>query len=125
MEGLNRPERNTLRHAIMRAEENKLISQSEAGFIVTLVERFRQDIELKQKKIMVMQGEVAQLQANEKIIIQMIQNIAAAAERDKARRETLARIKGINTEEVTDEESEALADKELEEELKTDINPGE
>ena len=112
MEGLDRAQRNTLRQAIMRAEENKLISQNEAGFIVTLVERFRQDIEQKQKKIMVMQGEVAQLQANEKIIIQMIENITAAAERDRARRETLARLKGVKTEDITDEESDAAADAE-------------
>lgn len=98
MEGVNRQGRNTLRQAIMKAEEGKVISQSEGGFIVTLVERFRQEIEMKQRKIMVLQGELAQLQANEKIIIDMIENITAAAERDRARRETLAKLKGEQSE---------------------------
>lgn len=87
-------ERNKLRHVVMRAQDEDVMSQSEAGFVVTLVERFRQEIEKKQRMLNTLQGELSQLRANEKVIVDLIENIIKAAERDKARQETMANIKG-------------------------------
>ncbi len=101
MDELDRGQRNTLRAAMMKAEENKLINQDEAGFIIALVERFRQDIELKRRKMLTLQGELGQLLANEKIIIAMVENITLAAERDKDRRSKLAKLKGDGSEDIS------------------------
>lgn len=116
MEGTKgRDERNKLRQVMMKAEEEKLMSRSEAGFVVAIVERFRQEIEKKQRILSTLQGELSQLMANEKIIVDLVENILRAAERDRARRETMARIKGqkldedqpeVNVEGNTEEASE-------------------
>ena len=89
----DRKERNTLRQAIMKAEDRKIISRDEAGFVITLVERFRSDIEKKIKQMNVLQGELSQLHANETVIINLIDNMVKAAERDLARQDTMRRIK--------------------------------
>lgn len=93
-EALDRQERNTLRHAVMQAEKNKTISATEAGFIVTLVDRFRKDRERKFQQLAVLQGELAQLKTNEQIIMNLIDSMVKAAKRDKDRQETMAAIKG-------------------------------
>ncbi len=110
MDELDRGQRNTLRAAMMKAEENKLINQNEAGFIVSLVERFRQDIELKRRKMLTLQGELGQLLANEKIIIAMVENVTAAAERDRARRDSLAKLKGTVSEQPESEDEHTDAE---------------
>jgi hypothetical protein len=51
-----------------------------------------------------MQGEIAQLRANEQIIMDLIENMIKAAERDKARQETHDRIRSRRIEQ--DEEQE-------------------
>lgn len=89
----NRVNRNKIRVAIQKAQRDDLLSQSEAGFIITLVERFRGDIEKKVKLLHQLQGEINQLKNNEKIIINLIENIVAASERDKARQETFNKIR--------------------------------
>ena len=95
----NRAERNKLRHTIMNAEQRKVISKEEVGFIVALVERFRDDIEKKNKQFNMLQGEISQLRINEKIIMDLVSNMIAAAERDVARQETMAKLKGAREEE--------------------------
>lgn len=89
----SRAERNKLRSVIMRATDNKVIGKEEAGFVVTLVERFREDIEKKVRQLHMIQGEIAQLKTNEQVIMNIIEHLMAAAERDKARQETLAKLK--------------------------------
>jgi hypothetical protein len=103
-----RADRNRLRHVIMNAEQRSAISREEVGFIVTLVERFRSDIEKKTKQIHILQGELAQLKLNEQIIIDLVGNMIAAAERDVARRETMAKLK-----ETRDEEARQKAERDL------------
>ena len=105
----NREERNTLRGVVMNAEDREVITKDEAGFVVTLVERFRADIEKKVKQLHSLQGEIAQLKANEQIIMEVVQNLVAAAERDLARQETMNKLKAAR--EVQDERREALKDK--------------
>lgn len=103
MEGVqDRDERNRLRKVMMKAEEEKLMSRSEAGFVVTLIERFRQEVEKKQRQLSLLQGELGQLRANEKIIVDLVDNIIRAAERDRARQNTMAKLRGIVIEDNDD-----------------------
>ncbi len=89
----DRAERNRLRHVILKAQEDKIITKEEAGFVVTLVERFRNDIEKKVKELHTLQGEIGQLKSNEQIVIDIVQNLVKAAQRDVARQETAARLR--------------------------------
>lgn len=89
----DRTERNKFRNVVMNAEDKKAITKEEAGFVVSLVERFRSDIEKKIKQLHVMQGEISQLKINEQIIAELIKNMVAAAERDIARQETMEKLK--------------------------------
>ena len=89
----DRKERNKLRNAVVKAEDDKVITKEEAGFIIMLTDRFRADVEKKLKQLTMLQGEIAQLQLNEKIIVELIENMVKAAERDLARQETMRKIK--------------------------------
>ncbi len=89
---------NTLRSIIDKADDKEVLSKSEIGFIIQLVEKFRSDIEKKVKLSQIIQGEISQLKANEKIIIDLISNIIAAAERDEARQKTMEAIRSENSE---------------------------
>jgi len=95
-----RKERNKLRQTILDAEKRNVITQQEVGFIVTLVERFRSDIENKSRKLHSLQGEISQLRINEKVIMDLVSNMVSAAERDVARQETMAKLKGAREEEA-------------------------
>jgi hypothetical protein len=107
MEGVqDRDERNRLRKVMMKAEEEKLMSRSEAGFVVTLIERFRQEVEKKQRQLSLLQGELGQLRANEKIIVDLVDSIIRAAERDKARQNTMAKLRGVIIEDNIDLEND-------------------
>jgi len=89
----DRQVRNKLRNVILKARDNEIISKEEAGFIVTLVEKFRADIERKVRDMDIIRGELSQLKANEQIIMGVVENMIKAAERDRARQETTARLK--------------------------------
>jgi hypothetical protein len=102
----SRQDRNKLRSVIFNAEDKNLITKEEAGFIVTLAERFRSDIEKKIKQLHVLTGEIAQLKSNEQIIINLIETMISAAERDLARQETMAKLKAAR--EVQDERRKEL-----------------
>jgi len=90
----DRQMRNKLRQVIMTAEGKEVMTRDEAGFIINLVERFRGDIDKKIKQLHVLQGEINQLKTNEQIIINLIDSLIAAAERDAARQEAVDRIRG-------------------------------
>ena len=104
----SRTDRNKLRSVVMNAEDREVITKEEAGFVVTLVERFRLDIERKVKQLHALQGEIAQLKANEQIIMELVQNMVAAAERDLARQETMNKLKAAR--EVQEERKQAVKD---------------
>lgn len=89
----DRDRRNKLRSVINKATSDKIITREEAGFVVTLAEKFRSEIDRKIKHLHMLQGEIAQLQSNEMIIIQLVESMVGAAVRDKARKETLAKLK--------------------------------
>lgn len=111
----NTIERNKLRQVIKRAEDKDVMSKEEVGFAVMLVERYAADIEKKTKQLYMMQGEISQLKLNERIIIQLIDNLIAAAERDEARQRTMLKIRG--EEAVVEEEEEVAEVEEVEEEV--------
>lgn len=111
MEDLDRTGRNILRNVVMKAEDDEVITQEEAGFVITLTEKFRSEIEKKIKQIHVLQGEINQLRSNENTIISLINNMIAAQERNKARNETIERIRNINNgEEVPTEDYDTAED---------------
>lgn len=105
----DRAERNKLRQVVMNAEDREIITKEEAGFVVSLVERFRSDIEKKIKQLHVIQGEIAQLKSNELIILDLVENMVSAAERDLARQESVRKLKAAR--EVQADRRQALKDK--------------
>jgi len=113
----DRADRNKLRNVVLNAEDREIITKEEVGFVVSLVERFRADIEKKVKQLHVLQGEIAQLKTNEQIIMDLIENMVAAAERDLARQETMNKLKAAR--EVQDERRKALKDKSPDEQVDT------
>ena len=88
-----REDRNKLRGVVISAAQNEVITKEEAGFVLALVERFRGDIVKKERQATLLAGEISQLRANEQIIIQLIDNMVSAAERDIARRETSQKLR--------------------------------
>lgn len=106
----NRADRNKIRGALQKARQDELLGQAEAGFIITLVEKFRTDIEKKIKVLHQLQGEINQLRTNETIIINLIENIVSAAERDKARQETYDKIRNIKENPKDEEDEETTED---------------
>lgn len=86
-------EMNSFRQVIDNARDSEVITQEEAGFIVTLAKRFREDIERKSRAMMALQGEIAQLKANEKVIIDIVQSLMAAQQRAEERDRTMREIK--------------------------------
>ena len=88
---------NKFRQVIDNARDNETITKEEAGFIVTLAARFRQDIERKSKAMIALQGEIAQLKANEKVILDIVQNLVAAQQRAEDQRKTMEEIKAHKT----------------------------
>jgi hypothetical protein len=102
----NREKRNKLRHIIDKAAKNNMMGPEEVGFIITLTERFRVDIEKKIRQLHMLQGEIAQLRSNEQVIINLVEQMLAAADRDKARRDTYNKIRGIDSEETDAAEEE-------------------
>ena len=105
----DRSERNKLRQVIFTANEKDAVTKEEAGFVLALVERFRSDIEKKIKQLHVLQGEIAQLRSNEQIIVELVENMISAAERDLARQETMNKLKAAR--EVQEERRQAVKDK--------------
>lgn len=104
----SRIERNKLRHTIMNAEQRKIITKEEVGFIVSLVERFRNDIEKKINSLHILKGEISQLQVNEQIILDLVSNMISAAERDVARQDTMAKLKEAREKDTAHKEEEDL-----------------
>ncbi len=93
---------NRLGVAINNALEKELISNEEVGFIHTLVNRFRSDMEKKTLQLQLLSGELNQLRLNEIVIINQLDNMISAAERDTERRLTAAELR--NATEVENEE---------------------
>jgi len=89
----DRDRRNKLRSVVQTALRQNLVSKEEMGFVVALTEKFRLEIERKVKQAHMIQGEISQLQQNEQMIINLVENMIGAAARDKARQETLAKLK--------------------------------
>lgn len=96
----DRGQRNKLRQTVMKAEQSSVVTKEEAGFITTLVNRFRVDIEKKIKQLHMLEGQISQLKINEQIIMHLVENMIAAAARAQARQETIEKIRGTDSEET-------------------------
>ncbi len=90
---LEAEERQKFRGVVNNARDKDVISKEEVGFIVTLAERFRADIDKKILLLRRLEGEIAQLKNNEKIIVDLIEHLISAQEREKARVETEKKLK--------------------------------
>jgi len=112
----DRAERNRLRQVIMAAEKKKVVSQEEIGFIVTLIERFRVDLDKKVKQMSVLQGEITQLKYNEQVIMTLIENMISAAERALERQERFDKMKNESVEEEILDQTDIVSTEEVEEE---------
>ncbi len=110
-----RAERNRLRQVIMAAEKKKVVSQEEIGFIVTLVERFRVDLDTKMRQMSILQGEIAQLKYNEQVIMTLIENMISAAERALERQEKFDKIRSESIEEEVFDQEDIATTEEVEE----------
>lgn len=64
----DRAVRNRLRHTVIKAEKDEIITQEEVAFIVSLVEKGRKEIEKKVSDLNSLKGQVAQLKENNKLI---------------------------------------------------------
>jgi hypothetical protein len=96
----DRERRNKLRQIISKAEQNDIVTKEEVGFVTTLVNRFRADIEKNVKQLHILEGQIAQLRINEQIIIHLIENMIAADERAKARQDAIEKIRGKDSQET-------------------------
>lgn len=92
-----------LREISEKAITEEVITKEEYGFIFSLVKKYRAEAERKLKQIDVLKGQVMQLQLNERIIIDLLNNLVRAAERAKAREETLSKLKSNLDVEVEDD----------------------
>ena len=88
-----RAERNKLRNVVQKAQRDMVMTQEEAGFVITLMERFKKDVDKKERQLLTIQGEINQLRTNEQVIVQLIESMVSAAERDIARQETMKKLK--------------------------------
>lgn len=100
--------RNKLRRALAKAQSGNVISEEEAGLIVTLVNKFRADIDKKTRQFTMLQGEIAQLKANEKIIIDTIQSMISAQQRDIDRQAAMEKLKSDGVQDDSTEETKDI-----------------
>jgi len=114
-----REERNKLRYVVQKAQRDMVMTQEEAGFVITLIERFKSDVAKKEKQLLTIQGEINQLRTNEQVIVQLIESMVAAAERDIARQETMKKLKEARV--VEEERHAERAERNQELEIKEQV----
>lgn len=85
--------RNELRELLFNAQDTGVLTESEAGFVLSLAKRFKSDIEKKERQAYQMMGEINQLKINLTIIMEMVGNLIAAEDRAKARIETAKKLR--------------------------------
>jgi len=77
--------RDRLDNLINKAGNKEVMSQEEVGFVVMLVERFRSDLDTKTDQLLTLKGEINQLRANERVIMDIVKNLVSAADREANR----------------------------------------
>lgn len=63
------------------------------GLLITINNRFKSELERKARALLALQGEIAQLRANENVLLDIINNVIAAHDRAKERELAAARIR--------------------------------
>jgi len=69
------------------------IDSSVEGLIVKINNRFKSELESKARTLLTMQGELAQLQANEKVLMDIINNVLLAHDRSMERANTVVKVR--------------------------------
>lgn len=69
------------------------IDSSVEGLIVKINNRFKSELESKARVLLTMQGELAQLQANEKVLMDIINNVLLAHDRSAERANTVVKVR--------------------------------
>jgi hypothetical protein len=64
----DRAVRNKIRHVVLKAEKDEIITKEEVAFIIAIIEKGRKEIEQKASKLNMLKGEIAQLKENNIII---------------------------------------------------------
>ena len=67
--------------------------ESVSGLLITINNRFKSELERKARALLTLQGEIAQLKANEKVLLDIIGNVIAAHERAVEREAAVARVR--------------------------------
>ena len=107
--------RNDLRNILHSAAEKGFLTEAEGRFTDQLFERIDSEIARKTKDLNRLEGSIHQLRLTKGLIINMIKESIAAAERAKAREETMDRIrsgKAARETLVIEEEPEEVKEKE-------------
>jgi len=100
--------KNKLKQIITAAEKKNIVTKEEIGFIVAIVEKFRSDLDKKVRQQYLLQGEIAQLRSNEQIIINLIENMIVAAERESKRQEDFIKLREEDDLKSNEEEKKQL-----------------
>lgn len=64
----DRATRNRVRHTVLKAEKDEIITQEEVAFIVALIERGRKEIDSKVSDLNMLKGQIAQLKESGALI---------------------------------------------------------
>ena len=95
---MSRQEDTILRTVANKALKAEIMTEEEDGFITALIKKYRMEIESKLKQADILRGQIIQLQQNEKMIVDLLDNLVKAAERSKARDEAVERVRGKSDE---------------------------
>jgi len=64
----DRAVRNKIRHVVIKAEKDEIITKEEVAFIIALIEKGRKEIEHKASRLNMLKGEIAQLKENNVLV---------------------------------------------------------
>lgn len=79
--------------AVDDVTEDADLSDTTKGLLVTINNRLKSELERKARTLLMLQGEIAQLKSNEKILKDIVSNIIAAHERAVERDAAMERIR--------------------------------
>jgi hypothetical protein len=66
----DRAERNKLRHVVLKAEKEEIITKDEVAFIIEIIENGRKEIDKKAARLMMLKGEILQAREDRSRVIE-------------------------------------------------------
>ena len=85
--------RDALRSILMQAQEKGYLTPEEDGLVNNMIDRIDKEIIRKTQDRLRLEGQLKQLTLTKRLVIDMIKDTIAAAERAEAREETFKRMK--------------------------------